>query len=945
MPSDIETDEATAAASLSDDGPACVDRFYRGDAVYRNLYRDRIDFRALAREDANLAAVLKNGQIDFHDPTAVVQLTKTLVWRDFGLHIVLPADRLCPPVPNRHNYILWLKGLLDSTTGRFGDGGGDDDNASRTVTGLDIGTGASCIYPLLGCAQRPNWRFVATDVDPASLACARANVRRNGLQDRICVVERPASTDAPLISLAGGDDGNGGGDGVATTNTPFLPAALDFVMVNPPFYASEEDMQAAARQKQQPPHSACTGTPVEMVYAPGGEVAFVGRLLAESAVLRTRVAWYTSLLGRLASVAAVVGQLRAAGVDNYAVAAFVQGRKTRRWAVAWSYGARRPAVRQLALVGGSSSSIPGHDESSGGGGLNAIKHLLPPNTDVDAVWSMPTAEPNGNNTDNGGVSRLASRINTIVGALQLVSWTWDAQTLRGAGRARENVWGRAWRRKNRREQQQDGAMDTGPPEEETKSSKTSSQAAQQEGRSVAVEESPHPGECAFGFVVAIRVGITETVVSCRWTEGHSEAIFQSFSTPSNYTTTSKDLTCTNMSGGAGSRFTAQNQTTHQRLSTQTAGLVELSDFRKRRAEVIEQQEREAREAAQAGRGLPDRSQTGTPTGDKGGASGASGGEGSGTAGGSDAESSGLATQETNKKKKRKKDGTDGNDGKTGKDGKDSRKHKHGKVIKVSKLSFMGDEDEGDVEEEKEAETEEDGTEDNQTTRRARPSSTPGAGSPDGSGAPPLPVPRPPTIPFVFYEGANIPGGVVRVRKGDHVWLFLDRSRKVGARLGVGEKKLSKARLHWARINVDDLLLVRGNLIIPHHYDIYFFLINKTIGPGGERVFDYSTEPPPAQGAAKASSDDAGATAGAIADTAAANPLSTPDADAAAEEDFSHLEGAQDDPSLTKVVDRRWYERNKHIYPASVWQEFDPEADYTQQVRRDQGGNAFFFAKK
>jgi hypothetical protein len=52
-----------------------------------------------------------------------------------------------------------------------------------------------------------------------------------------------------------------------------------------------------------------------------------------------------------------------------------------------------------------------------------------------------------------------------------------------------------------------------------------------------------------------------------------------------------------------------------------------------------------------------------------------------------------------------------------------------------------------------------------------------------------------------------------VKKGDYVWLFLDRSRKVGADLGVGEKVNS--RREWARIGVDDLLLVRGNLIIPH----------------------------------------------------------------------------------------------------------------------------------
>jgi protein FAM50 len=74
-----------------------------------------------------------------------------------------------------------------------------------------------------------------------------------------------------------------------------------------------------------------------------------------------------------------------------------------------------------------------------------------------------------------------------------------------------------------------------------------------------------------------------------------------------------------------------------------------------------------------------------------------------------------------------------------------------------------------------------------------------------------------TIPFVFYDGSNIPGGVVRVKKGDFVWVFLDGSRKVGAGLGVGGKEGegAKARREWARVGVDDLMLVRGEIIIPH----------------------------------------------------------------------------------------------------------------------------------
>ena len=68
------------------------------------------------------------------------------------------------------------------------------------------------------------------------------------------------------------------------------------------------------------------------------------------------------------------------------------------------------------------------------------------------------------------------------------------------------------------------------------------------------------------------------------------------------------------------------------------------------------------------------------------------------------------------------------------------------------------------------------------------------------------------IPFVFYDGTNVPGGLCRVKKGDHIWLFLDKARKVGAELGVGG---DNSRRNWARVSVDDLMLVRGDIVLPH----------------------------------------------------------------------------------------------------------------------------------
>lgn len=76
----------------------------------------------------------------------------------------------------------------------------------------------------------------------------------------------------------------------------------------------------------------------------GGEVAFVSRMIAESLQLRDAVQWYSSMFGKATSVTAIVEKLVEAGNTNWAVTEFVQGNKTRRWAVAWSWEDLRPSM-------------------------------------------------------------------------------------------------------------------------------------------------------------------------------------------------------------------------------------------------------------------------------------------------------------------------------------------------------------------------------------------------------------------------------------------------------------------------------------------------------------------------------------------------------------------------------------------------------------------------
>lgn len=253
--------------------------------------------------------------------------------------------------------------------------------------------------------------------------------------------------------------------------------SIDFVMTNPPFYASEADMLKSAAKKARPPHSACTGAPVEMVCA-GGEVAFASRILDESLVLRGRVRWYTAMFGLATSLEAMVERLRERAVGNYAVTELVQGNKTRRWAVAWSFGAERP-----------------RQEVCRGARATPWRRILPPVVETE-VLTFPVGE-------GEGVGNKADALAELLAGLELISWEWDREALLGVGRARENVWSRAWRRKRKREEAEGAG-------------------------SVATAKPADSEVCVFGFSVFITVEKTEAVVWCRWREGHDESIYTSF---------------------------------------------------------------------------------------------------------------------------------------------------------------------------------------------------------------------------------------------------------------------------------------------------------------------------------------------------------------------------------------------------------------------------------
>ena len=189
-----------------------------------NKHKKGYNFKELTQAHSALETFVfvndynSNETIDFANPEAVkalnVALLKSFCNIDFWK---FPDAHLCPPIPGRVEYIHHLNDLLKPY------------KLKDNIRVLDVGIGATCIYPLLGHSEY-NWSFVGTDIDPKSLANAQMIIDKNGLSK---VVELRLQTEKSLIFT-----------GIIEPTDRF---ALS--MCNPPFYRSEQEALEAAQRK------------------------------------------------------------------------------------------------------------------------------------------------------------------------------------------------------------------------------------------------------------------------------------------------------------------------------------------------------------------------------------------------------------------------------------------------------------------------------------------------------------------------------------------------------------------------------------------------------------------------------------------------------------------------------------------------------------------------
>ncbi|CAM1357366.1 23S rRNA (adenine(1618)-N(6))-methyltransferase RlmF [Tenacibaculum ascidiaceicola] len=243
--------------------------------------------------------------IDFSDPIAVKEFNKALLAAHYNIkHWNFSDDNLCPPIPGRVDYIHHLADLV-----------ADEEN----VTVLDIGTGASCIYPLLGIAEY-DWNFVATDIDLDSLDYAQDIIDDNGFTEKVEL--RQQFKEEHIL------------EGIIETDDAFT-----VTMCNPPFYKSAEEARGANRRKSRNLGNNAVrnfaGNSNELWYI-GGEKAFLHTYLYESFKFPKVSTWFTSLVSKKENVESLQNSGKKLGVKEFKVIPMHQGNKVTR-IVCWRF--------------------------------------------------------------------------------------------------------------------------------------------------------------------------------------------------------------------------------------------------------------------------------------------------------------------------------------------------------------------------------------------------------------------------------------------------------------------------------------------------------------------------------------------------------------------------------------------------------------------------------
>lgn len=289
----------------------------------RNKHRGRYNFDQLVASCPELKRFVRlneyqDASVDFFDPEAVKMLNKALLAHFYDIqHWDIPQHYLTPPIPGRADYIHYAADLLaDLNHGKVPTGG--------KITCLDIGIGASCIYPIIGNKEY-SWTFIGTDIDPVSITSSRRIVEANPTLSGNVELRLQANPKNIFQGVLQKDE------------------RIDLTICNPPFHSSLAEAQAGSLSKlknlQQKDVSKPTlnfGGQKAELWCKGGERKFVENMIFESKQFSASCLWFTTLISKSENLRTILYALKKAGAADVKTIPMGQGNKISR-VVAWTF--------------------------------------------------------------------------------------------------------------------------------------------------------------------------------------------------------------------------------------------------------------------------------------------------------------------------------------------------------------------------------------------------------------------------------------------------------------------------------------------------------------------------------------------------------------------------------------------------------------------------------
>ncbi|MDR6920413.1 MULTISPECIES: 23S rRNA (adenine(1618)-N(6))-methyltransferase RlmF [Chryseobacterium] len=288
----------------------------------RNLHRDPYDFEQLISCVPELKHYVfvntyHTATINFSIPKAVKLLNKALLLHFYNIKDWdIPETNLCPPIPGRVDYIHYIADLLAEQYPEIPTG--------SSVKGLDIGTGANLIYPLLSYRSY-GWTMTGTDINKDSLKNAQLILDQNpDLSSFIHVKQQP--------------DSNHIFKNIVEPGERFI-----FSMCNPPFHDSEESALKGSVRKRKGLGQSKSRKPLlnfggqqSELWCEGGELAFISKMIEESSSYSSQVLWFTCLVSKGDNLYKLMTLIKKVKAADFKIIDMAQGQKVSR-ILAWTF--------------------------------------------------------------------------------------------------------------------------------------------------------------------------------------------------------------------------------------------------------------------------------------------------------------------------------------------------------------------------------------------------------------------------------------------------------------------------------------------------------------------------------------------------------------------------------------------------------------------------------